>query len=112
MSKFIESFDEYKGSLKLEEASEIAEFNEKIKRMGEEAKEAREKATDAKDAYEQHVKKGEHAEAKIEMLRHTKFKSQAAMLNASVDLLLIEHGKEPKKEDKKEDKPEEKKDKE
>lgn len=111
MSKFIESFDEYRGSLKLEEASEVAEFNEKIKRMGEEAKVAREKATDAKDAYEQHVKKGEHDEAKVEMLRHTKFKSQAAMLNASIDLLLIEHGKEPKN-DKKEDKPEEKKDKE
>ena len=45
------------------------------------------------------------------MLRHTKYKSQASMLNASIDILLIEHGKEPKS-DNKEDSKEDKKDKE
>lgn len=111
MEKFIESFDDFRGNVKIDEASEIAEFNKKIKDMGEQAKEAREKAVEAKNKYEKFTKDGSHKEAKIELLKHTKFKAQSTMLDASVDLMLIEKGKEPiskddnkKKDDKSEDK--------
>ncbi len=99
MNKFIESFDEYHGKIKIEEASEIAEFNIKIKEMGEDAKAAREKASEAKDNYEKFIKKNEHQEARIELLKHTKYKAKAEMLNASIDLLLMTSNKKSIKDE-------------
>lgn len=109
MDKFIESFDEFKGGVQIQEASEIAEFNEKLKKMGEDAKEARELATKSKEAYEKAIKSGENTEATYQMLLHTKYKSKAAMLNADIDLMNLEKKnkgvtkEEPKKEEEDED---------
>lgn len=90
MENFIESFDDFKNSKKLDEDSESHDLNQKLKDMGTKAKESRELAEECKKKYEEHIKKGESEEATVELLRYNKYKSKAAMINADIDLLRLE----------------------
>jgi len=90
MENFIESFDDFRNGKRIDEDSEIADFNQKLKDLGGKAKEARELSMECKDKYDEHIKKGEAEEATVELLRHTKYKAKAAMINADIDLMRLE----------------------
>jgi len=94
MSNFVENYEDFESKLNVDEATEEAEKNVRIKELMTSAKEAKQKALDAKEKYDAHIENGEEEEAEVELLRFKKYKAQAEMQAADSKLMVKGEEKE------------------
>ena len=94
MESFIESYDDFKQSKKMIDEGEVAEFNTKLKELGDRAKDSKALADKAKENYDRLVKgNGDSKEIEIELLTYRKYKGKSDMLNAEIRLALLQKKK-------------------
>jgi len=94
MESFIESYDDFKQSKKMLDEGEVAEFNIKLKELGERAKESKRLSDAAKEKYDRLLKSnGTAGDIEIQLLIYRKYKGKADMLNAEIRLAQLQNKK-------------------
>ena len=103
MEKFVESFDDYLSKKRLNEESEVAEFNRKLSDKINLLKDSRDNAAKWKEKYETLLKDNEDTkEIEYALLKYKSYKGHADMLEADVKLMKMDKGKKALDKDDKE----------